>query len=638
MDKRKKQYYLLFTLLIVPCLLFSKNNKYRAIWNDDPATTMTIGWSQYSFTGAIVYYDTQNHGQKAKSYSYTKKVDRKERFRDMNNQFARLKNLKPNTKYYFTIKDSEGTSDVFWFRTAPNTSDKRLSIIAGGDSRNHRLGRQNANKLVAKLRPHCVMFGGDMTSSDNSKQWQEWLNDWQLTITSDNQLIPIIPARGNHEYSNGTIMKIFDAPNANVYYGLSIGGDLLRTYTLNSLIAPGGNQSKWLELDLKIYERAIWKMAQYHHPIRPHTSRKSEKQKQYTNWANLFYKYQVQLVVECDAHVCKTTYPIRPSYEEGSVEGFIRDDERGTVYAGEGCWGAPLRKNNDDKNWTRASGSFNQIKWIWIDKEKIEIRTIKTDNSNDVSALSASDIFKMPKNINLWQPKTGSVVRIFKKNKKTTKKETASIVKKTVPKPSRKKAKPAKKSQKKKGRPFVLTNLRANLTAKNIEIQWQTKSCPDGAKCEIQRSGSRQANGFKTFATLDLKGTRDVKGYRLEDDRKEIGKKPFVFYQLKTTLANGYVHYSDKAIVVTQSWESYEKALNTNELLIYVEYKLEDICDITMNVFNENGSLVSQEVYPNQIMGSHIRTLESPSYKKGKYLVEVQGSKGFLKYLWFEQK
>lgn len=638
MTMKKKQSYLFFMLLVAPCFLFSKNNKYRAIWNDDPATTMTIGWSQYSGTGAVVYYDIKNHGKKTKSYSYSKKVDRKEFFRDMNNEFARLKNLKPNTKYYFTIKDSEGISDVFWFRTAPDTPDKRLSIIAGGDSRNHREGRQNANKLVAKLRPHCVMFGGDMTSSDNSKQWQEWLNDWQMTITSDKQLIPIIPARGNHEYSNGTIMKLFDAPNGNIYYGLTIGGNLLRAYTLNSMIAPGGNQSKWLELDLKINQEAIWKMAQYHHPIRPHTKRKSEKQKQYTNWASLFYKYEVQLVVECDAHVCKTTYPIRPSYEKGSVEGFVRDNEKGTVYIGEGCWGAPLRPNDDDKSWTRASGSFNQIKWIWVDREKIEIRTIKTDNAKSVSALSASDIFKIPKNINLWQPKTGSVVRIFQKKNEIIQEEIKEKGKELTQKQDKSKFKPVNKTEKKKSQPFVLTNFRANATSKNIEIQWLTESCPNGVKCEIQRSGSRQAHHFRTFATLDLKETRETKGYRLEDDRKEIGQKPFVFYRLKTTLSNGKIHYSDKAMILTQPWESYQKALNADALLLYIEYRLEDICDITLNVFNENGRLVNQEVYINQVMGSHIRTFENNSYKKGKYLIEIQGSTGFLKYLWFEKK
>lgn len=636
MNNRRKQYSIICILLIVPCFLFSKNNKYRAIWNDDPATTMTIGWSQYSGSGAVIYYDIKNHGQKSRAYSYSKKVDRKERFRDMNNEFARLKNLKPNTKYYFFIKDSEGASKVFWFKTAPNTPDKRLSIIAGGDSRNHREGRQNANRLVAKLRPHCVMFGGDMTSSDNSKQWKEWLNDWQLTITSDNQLIPIIPARGNHEYSNGTIMKIFDAPNANVYYGLTIGGNLLRTYTLNSLIAPGGNQSKWLELDLKINQGAIWKMAQYHHPIRPHTSRKSEKQKQYNNWANLFYKYQVQLVVESDAHVCKTTYPIRPSYEKGHVEGFIRDDKKGTVYVGEGCWGAPLRPNNDDKNWTRASGSFNQIKWIWVDNQKIEVRTIKTDNAKMVLSLSTSNIFKVPENINLWKPKTGSVVRILKNNRAIEKDVIREVPKKNNRKV--KKPKERKKIYNRKKSSFVLSDFKVKTKNENIEIRWLVNRCPDGVKCEVQRSGSSQKHHFKTFTSINLKGSKELSSYVLEDDNLGVNGKPFVYYRLKNTLPNGEVSYSKKEVVLTKPWKNYEKILTTKESPIYLEYTLKDISDITINIFNEKGKLTDQENYPNQVMGSHIRTLDKGFHKKGKYLVEVKGSKGFLKYLWFEQK
>ncbi|MGB0863879.1 MAG: fibronectin type III domain-containing protein [Saprospiraceae bacterium] len=638
MNERKKQYYIAYILLIVPCLLFSKNNKYRAIWNDDPATTMTIGWNQYSGAGAVVYYGIKNHGQNVSAYSYSKKVDRKEQFRDMNNEFARLKNLKPDTKYYFFIKDSESKSKVFWFRTAPNTSDKRLSIIAGGDSRNHREGRQNANRLVAKLRPHCVMFGGDMTSNDNSRQWKEWLNDWQLTITSDNQLIPIIPARGNHEYSNGTIMKIFDAPNANVYYGLTIGGNLLRAYTLNSLIAPGGNQSKWLELDLKINKNAIWKMAQYHHPIRPHTSRKSEKQKQYSNWANLFYKYQVQLVVECDAHVCKTTYPIRPSYEKGHVEGFIRDDKKGTVYVGEGCWGAPLRPNNDDKNWTRSSGSFNQIKWIWVDKEKIEIRTVKTNNAKMVRALSMANIFKVPKNINLWKPKTGSVVRIFKKKKPKRKQEIVKKPIKQKQKTNKAKERKISKAYTKRKNKFVLGDFKVKTTTENIEVKWLINSCPNGVVCEVQRSGSRQKHHFKTFATINLKGSKGLASYELEDDNRGVGGKPFVYYRLKNKLPNGKINYSKIQVTLTKPWTSHEKITTAGATSIYLEYTLTDISDITINVFNEKGGLTDQKNYPNQVMGSHIRTLTKASYKRGKYLVEIRGSTGFLKYLWFEQK
>ena len=55
-------------------------------------------------------------------------------------------------------------------------------------------------------------------------------------------------------------------------------------------------------------------MAQYHKPIRPHTAWKAENNNQYNAWAQLFYDEGVRLVVECDSHMAKTTWPVKPSF------------------------------------------------------------------------------------------------------------------------------------------------------------------------------------------------------------------------------------------------------------------------------------------------------------------------------------
>ncbi len=176
----------------------------------------------------------------------------------------------------------------------------------------------------------------------------------------------------------------------------------------------------WLEGDLKKQQQTIWKFAQYHHTIRPHTASKPEKDELIINWATLFHKYAVNLVVESDAHVVKWTYPIKPSRDAGSAEGFIRDDKEGTVYVGEGCWGAPLRENNDDKPWTRASGKFNQFKWIFVDKDKVEVRTVMTECAPQVVPLREDNIFfHQCKGLRLWKPSTGSVV-VLKRRAKST--------------------------------------------------------------------------------------------------------------------------------------------------------------------------------------------------------------------------
>lgn len=417
MKTSKKSLFLLILLFITTTgNLMANTDKYRLTWRTNPSTTMVIGWNQISGNSPVVYYGTEDFGTNYNSYPNNKTVDRTVSRKGMDNNFARLTGLQPDTAYFFVIKDSEGVSDRFWFKTAPNDPNTRLSIVAGGDSRNNRTPRQNANKLVAKLRPHAVLFGGDMTDDSTNSQWQNWFNDWQLTIGSDGRMIPVVAARGNHEDSNN-VRDLFDIPTdaGGEYYALSFGGNLIRTYTLNTEVTPGGTQGNWLQNDLTANAaNHFWTVAQYHRATRPHQSGKSEQNDQYEAWSKPFYDHAVQLVMESDSHVVKRTWPIKPSTGNGSDEGFIRadTDPNSAIYVGEGCWGAPTRSANDSKDWTKASGSFNQFKWLWIDKEKIELRTIKVDNADDVGQLSDTNLFTLPSNIDLWNPNGGTVVNI----------------------------------------------------------------------------------------------------------------------------------------------------------------------------------------------------------------------------------
>ena len=390
-----------------------ETRRYRLIWSDEPSTTITIGWEQLSGKAQTVYFGKTDHGQDTSLYPFKRKPNTSNTYRGMNNQFVRLNNLQPNTAYYFVIGDNESKSRRFWFKTIPNNPNSRLSFIAGGDSRNNREPRINANILVSKLRPHAVWFGGDMTDDDSNDEWADWMDDWQNTIGTDGRIIPLVPARGNHERLAKTLKNLFNVPE---YYAMNFGGDLMRLYNLNTEISISGNQTDWLEEDLRQNCDVSWRIAQYHKPMRPHVSRKAEGRGQYDLWAPLFYRYHFGLVVECDAHTVKTTWPIRPSKGPGNDEGFIRDNEFGTVYVGEGCWGAPLRDDNDKKAWTRASGSFNQFKWIFVSKEKIEVRTVVVGDEaatrNTASVLDA-DPFSKPSGLKLWKPRTGEVVEIF---------------------------------------------------------------------------------------------------------------------------------------------------------------------------------------------------------------------------------
>ncbi len=402
---------ILRTILILSIFITSKvyasqiASKFRVVWSQDPATSATIGFE--ALIGENQQYKISYKIKDIASEFLSVSVDDYRKHKGMINAFGHLKNLKANTAYQFYISLDNKKSQIFWFKTAPSENDQRLSFISGGDSRNNRDVRKNANILVSKLRVDAVLFGGDMTGSDNSSQWKNWFIDWQLTFSKDGRITPIVPTRGNHERSNDSISKLFAVPSS-VYYAFDIGRDLFRVYTLNTESSIAGDQSLWLKNDLQKNSNRIWKFAQYHRPMRAHTSGKSEGNRQYKAWSKLFYDYEVNLVSESDSHTVKTTYPIRPFTGEGSDEGFIRDDERGTVYVGEGCWGAPLRKNNDDKTWTRASNRFNQFKLIFVDKSKMELRTLYVDNARDVEEVKDNNRFNLPKNLKVWAPSNGS--------------------------------------------------------------------------------------------------------------------------------------------------------------------------------------------------------------------------------------
>ncbi len=392
--------FLAFSFLILNfAVANAKIDKVRLLFNGS-TNSFTLIWEQVSGKAPVVFIDDSlayaNTGKLAhavKSYKHLK-------FFKMETYYVSLKDLAENRLYYIVIKDSEDESELFWFKTLPK-NPQRLSIIGGGDSRTNPDIRRAANKMVAKLQPDFVIFDGDFTEDSNAKQIQQWLDDWQLTI-KDGRLIPIVPAMGNHE--KGKIMpNVFDIP-ANSYYSLNFG-NLLHLSILNTTIKIEGEQTQWLEKDLENAQDKIWRMAVFHKPMRPHYSKKREGNDIYNAWAGLFFDKKVQLILEGDTHVCKVTYPIRPAQDSTADEGFVRDDENGSVYIGEGTWGAPLRKADDLKSWTLDAAAINQFKWIFIDKNNVEIRTIKYENVDKVKGLSYYDRFVVPDDLDFWLAK-----------------------------------------------------------------------------------------------------------------------------------------------------------------------------------------------------------------------------------------
>lgn len=614
--------------------LSAYSDKYRIMWREDPSTSMVIGWNQVTGTDPILYYDSQDCGQNVFDYKYSQEPDRVVKAKGMNNQFVRLKNLKPNTVYYFVIKDSEGLSNRMSFKTLPDSPEEKLSIIAGGDSRNHRKARNNANSLVAKLRPHAIVFAGDMTGGDNDQQWGAWLDDWQNTIGSDGRLFPIVAARGNHELTNKVLVDIFDVKAQDLYYALNFGGSLMRVYTLNSLIAPGGKQKAWLEKDLRTKGRnSIWQFAQYHHSMLPHTSVKSERHDLIANWATLFAKYGLDIVMESDAHVVKCTYPIRPSTEPGNTEGFIRDDQNGIVFIGEGCWGAPLRTADDDKPWTRAIGSFNQFKWLVVSKDQIAVRTVKVDNAEHVSEVNHANIFNPPNGIDLWKM-DGSDVFYIKKEKDEDQLQAEEPVFAS--------GKPKQK--------FKIDGFEANQDGEEVVLAWSVNNEPKNIQFELQRSFD--GNKYETFKTIEGKGKGRLGTipYREKDDDYDLSFKGYLNYRIvpvlyekplaaaskpETKPSNGVINTTpDKPSRPIKKKVEYSSQLlvDPESGNIQFKYKLIKEGSVMFRLIDKKtNKLLSSARLNDQDAGVYLKQFAMSEYDRGEFVLIISSNKQIIK-------
>lgn len=437
----KKQIFL-FILFLYTSYLNAGTKFYRASYRDDPTTTIVIGWSDDGpSNNAKIYYGTQDNGTNWQSYPLNRGVDRTVNHRGLNNRFARLTNLTPNTVYYFVIKDDNSVSQRMSFKTLPDDPNIPVMFINGGDTRTGASGfefetnlcvprRRVGFDLVAKIRPDFIAFSGDFIFSEDflsgaNNLWKSWFEDFQRVIgpESTKKRIPaIVPVYGNHE-DNNDLYNLFDIPNNSNYYAFS-SGRLFRFYCLNTDLECDQTQLNWFTNDLTNYtnnsNEPYWKFIQYHIPLAPH-GEYSVLPSLINCWATLFAPHNIRLSMDGHTHVMKITNPISPSSGSGSEAGYILDNQNGCVYIGEGSWGAPMRNlytnaNGKAYSWTKAQGKFAGFNIVTVYKQKYEIRAVKFDETNvsSITQITESDPpASLPQNLTYWNIDGSNVYTLF---------------------------------------------------------------------------------------------------------------------------------------------------------------------------------------------------------------------------------
>ncbi|WP_440873667.1 metallophosphoesterase [Thalassotalea sp. PLHSN55] len=391
---------------------------HRVTWDSDPSHNAVIAYSQTS--GSKDTYVTYGFTTNENNWQDAQ-VDNTQTFDgSLKSHFVRLTGLPANSPVYYRVCENGTCGDRLWFKTAPD-DDTPFVMIAGGDTRSGWETRRKGNELLAKIRPLFIMHGGDFTDANNTSQMKQYLEDFKTTYSSDTidgvaykRVYPLVPTLGNHEDDDyRTLCRVFGVDfdgdgncTTDDTYGAFNVGSLLRVYTLNSQYQESGwstegtEQKNWLKNDLESNgSSASWRFAQYHKPFFPHLSSKDENPQLFSWWANTFYDNGMNLVIESDTHLNKVTEAVKPSGNS-----FVVTTNGGTVFAGEGSWGANARSANKTYAWTLDAASIQQFKVITVATDKVEMRTAQFDaGASTISASErAANTTLLPTGVNWW--------------------------------------------------------------------------------------------------------------------------------------------------------------------------------------------------------------------------------------------
>ena len=356
---------------------------WRVTWTEDPAHRAVVSWSTGEpGTSHEVRWDVASRAGALDAYAHVVVAQRNGRFtpgeKDVENglvtpwyHHVRLADLPADTTIWFTIVSDGVASRELHFRTADPGADE-VAFLSGGDSRSGHLDRCRMNALIADLAETdfeltCLVHGGDYVYDGKLwRDWGRWLAHFELTVAASGRVLPIVPARGNHDV--GPLYgEVFDLPGApRDHYWTTRLGDV-SVVTLNTEISAAGDQATWLGTELEARRAdSRWLITNYHRPMYPAVKPPHRSK---AHWAPLFDEHRVDLALESDGHVFKRTVPIRADAA----------DARGTVYLGEGGLGVAQRKPRSDRWYLEAPGraaSAHHVLRVATGLDELRVKTL----------------------------------------------------------------------------------------------------------------------------------------------------------------------------------------------------------------------------------------------------------------------
>jgi predicted phosphodiesterase len=357
-------FFLLVPGLLLPLRSAAQIQQTHLSWNiaDKHATenTMAVTWSATHLDKGLVKYNTNK--------SLLKKQTAIGTYSDSAKIFiykATLKNLKPNTTYYYKCgSDKDGWSDTFSFTTAPPLGSKTKFVVGvWGDTQDNEFNElfQKTDVIVKQLKKYPIQFTvhmGDIV--DNGAIAAKWKGLFN-TAEPVNANAPFMPVTGNHDVQNNPKAPDYQKPFSIFHEFLNLPGNSLN-YSYNYgnthfvaissghakgaepvgdfTFAPGSVEYKWLEKDLSDARKdknVTWIILYLHHPLY------SFGWSHVVGWQNritpLVDKYKVDLCLAGHRHVYERHTAIRDTKVVPQVESHLYQKPQGTVYVTNGTSG-----------------------------------------------------------------------------------------------------------------------------------------------------------------------------------------------------------------------------------------------------------------------------------------------------------
>ncbi|MCF0052465.1 metallophosphoesterase family protein [Dyadobacter sp. LJ53] len=272
----------------------------------------------------------------------------------VNEHIVTLKDLKPSTKYFYTVGNLADTTlqgdEENYFYTFPETGSEQLVRIAGfGDCGNNSINQRSVrdqvvNYLGDKYLNAWILMGDNAYSDGTDAEFQAKF----FNLYKDNLLkkYPLYPVPGNHDYHDFNSSPANDqnkiayyqnfslptqgeaggvASNTESYYSYDIanihflaldsyGPDKKGTHIYDQM----GEQVEWVKKDLAANQNKKWVVAYWHHPPYTMGSHDSDKESLLVKIRENFIKTLedggVDLILCGHSHVYERTKLIKGYY------------------------------------------------------------------------------------------------------------------------------------------------------------------------------------------------------------------------------------------------------------------------------------------------------------------------------------